>query len=59
MALSNTDLTASPGRPSTPTVPTLAIKPVGTLEIPENTILSSLDSVINWCRKYRDRKSVV
>ena len=24
----------------------------GTVEVPENTILTTLDSVVNWCRKY-------
>jgi NADH-quinone oxidoreductase subunit B len=52
MALGNTDGTTSPGRPSLLTAPSLAVKPAGTVEVPENTILSSLDAVINWCRKY-------
>jgi NADH-quinone oxidoreductase subunit B len=30
----------------------LELKPAGTLEVPENTILTTLDAVVNWCRKY-------
>lgn len=30
----------------------LELKPSGALEVPENTILTTLDSVVNWCRKY-------
>jgi NADH-quinone oxidoreductase subunit B len=52
MAVGKSDPTASATPPSLRTEPALAIKPAGALEIPENTILSSLDSVINWCRKY-------
>ena len=52
MALGNTDPAASGARPGGLIVPSLAIKPAGTPEIPENTILTSLDQVINWCRKY-------
>ncbi len=29
----------------------LANVPTGTVEVPENTILTSLDAVVNWCRK--------
>ena len=28
------------------------IQPAGKLQVPENTILTTLDSVVNWCRKY-------
>lgn len=28
------------------------LKPAGQLEVPENTILTTLDSVVSWCRKY-------
>lgn len=30
----------------------VVVKPSGQLEVPENTILSTLDSVVSWCRKY-------
>ncbi len=30
----------------------LELKPAGGLEVPENTILTTLDSVVSWCRKY-------
>ena len=28
------------------------VRPAGELEVPDNTILTTLDSVVNWCRKY-------
>jgi NADH-quinone oxidoreductase subunit B len=34
------------------TGPTLAIKPAGATEMPENTFVTQLDAVVNWCRKY-------
>lgn len=37
--------------PSTPTTGVIQ-QPKGTVEVPENTILTSLDAVVNWCRKY-------
>ncbi len=30
----------------------LIVQPAGQLEVPENTILTTLDSVVSWCRKY-------
>ncbi len=30
----------------------LSVKPAGILKPPENTILTTIDSVVNWCRKY-------
>lgn len=39
--------------PSKPPVgSSLEVKPKGKLEIPENTILTTIDAVVNWCRKY-------
>ena len=31
---------------------TLAIKPASSLEVPENVQVTTLDAVVNWCRKY-------
>src|SRR5271163_2544461 len=31
---------------------TLALKGTDAIEMPENTILTTIDSVVNWCRKY-------
>jgi NADH-quinone oxidoreductase subunit B len=30
----------------------LTIKPAGAIEVPENTVVTTFDSVVNWCRKY-------
>jgi NADH-quinone oxidoreductase subunit B len=30
----------------------LSLKPNGSLEVPDNTILTTIDQVVNWCRKY-------
>ena len=30
----------------------LTVKPAGALEMPENMFVTTLDSVVNWCRKY-------
>jgi len=30
----------------------LTVKPAGAVEVPENTILTTADAVVNWCRKY-------
>jgi NADH-quinone oxidoreductase subunit B len=30
----------------------LSARPAGQVEVPENTILTTLDSVVSWCRKY-------
>jgi NADH-quinone oxidoreductase subunit B len=41
-------------RPGAPAVggATLAVKPAGSLEVPENVQVTTLDAVVNWCRKY-------
>jgi NADH-quinone oxidoreductase subunit B len=31
---------------------TLAVGPSSAAEVPENTIVTTIDSVVNWCRKY-------
>src|SRR3954447_6756219 len=28
------------------------VRPAGQIEVPDNTILTTLDAVVNWCRKY-------
>ncbi len=30
----------------------LSLKPASSIEVPENTILTTINSVVNWCRKY-------
>ncbi len=30
----------------------LTVKPAGSVEVPENTFLTTADAVVNWCRKY-------
>jgi NADH-quinone oxidoreductase subunit B len=41
----------TPSAPNGP-VSAVSVKPAGQLEVPENTILTTLDSVVSWCRKY-------
>jgi NADH-quinone oxidoreductase subunit B len=38
-------------RPST-TASVVSLEPRGKADVPENTILTTLDSVVSWCRKY-------
>ncbi len=53
MALARTDRALDIGnRASPPTGGSLAVRPADTPEIPENVQVTTLDSVINWCRKY-------
>jgi NADH-quinone oxidoreductase subunit B len=53
MALARTDRALDIGnRASLPAGASLAVRPADTPEIPENVQVSTLDSVINWCRKY-------
>ena len=37
---------------STPGASKFAIRATGSPEVPENTIVTTLDAVVNWCRKY-------
>jgi len=30
----------------------LNLRPAGTIQVPDNTILTTIDAVVNWCRKY-------
>ncbi|MHC5538533.1 NADH-quinone oxidoreductase subunit B, partial [Singulisphaera rosea] len=30
----------------------LEAQPKGSVEVPQNTILTTIDSVVSWCRKY-------
>jgi NADH-quinone oxidoreductase subunit B len=52
MALDATGNSSIPDRHSSRAGPDLALKPVGTLETPENTFVTRRDAIINWCRKY-------
>jgi NADH-quinone oxidoreductase subunit B len=52
MALGASANRSVPGRDSAATGLALAIKPAGTLEMPENSFVTQRDAVINWCRKY-------
>ena len=47
----NGAVTARPGAPAVGGA-TLAIKPAGSLEVPESVQVTTLDAVVNWCRKY-------
>lgn len=50
MALSDTGA-GSPAPASRP-ASMVELAPSGKLDVPENTILTTLDSVVSWCRKY-------
>jgi NADH-quinone oxidoreductase subunit B len=52
MALSQRDSTSPANGGSTPAASKLAIRSAASAEVPENTIVTTLDSVVNWCRKY-------
>jgi len=52
MALGTADPREVCPRDGAPKGPTLAIKPAGAAEIPENTFITQRDAVVNWCRKY-------
>jgi NADH-quinone oxidoreductase subunit B len=46
------DPTAVPARHTAGRQTSLSLQPAGTLEMPENTMVTTFDSVVNWCRKY-------
>jgi NADH-quinone oxidoreductase subunit B len=46
------DPTAVPARHPSTKGASLELQPAGALEMPENTFLTTFDSVVNWCRKY-------
>jgi NADH-quinone oxidoreductase subunit B len=52
MALVTPGRSATPPARGVPAGPTLALKPADTPEVPENVQITTLDSVVNWCRKY-------
>ncbi|MGO9469007.1 MAG: NADH-quinone oxidoreductase subunit B [Isosphaeraceae bacterium] len=52
MALGPRDSTSPAGEGGEPAASKLAITAAGSAEVPENTIVTTLDSVVNWCRKY-------
>ena len=52
MAIGSTKETGVPTLASPATGSTLAPRGPGAVDVPENTILTTLDSVVNWCRKY-------
>ena len=52
MEVGSTRETGVPTAAQPPGGPSLALRPAGTVEVPENTILTTVDSVVNWCRKY-------
>ncbi len=52
MALTQRDSTSPADGGQVPAASKLAITSAGSAEVPENTIVTTLDSVVNWCRKY-------
>jgi NADH-quinone oxidoreductase subunit B len=52
MEVAPTRETGVPSPDSTRTGSLVNIQAAGQLEVPENTILTTLDSVVSWCRKY-------
>ena len=52
MAVGSTDRTSIPAAAPDGAASKLSVKPAGAVEVPENTILTTADAVVNWCRKY-------
>ena len=52
MAVGNTWETGIPKPGSIRSGTTLTEVPKGKLEVPENSIVTTVDAVVNWCRKY-------
>ncbi len=46
------DPTAVPRRPAPGVGTSLSVEPAGKLEMPENTLITTIDAVVNYCRKY-------
>ncbi len=46
------DPTAVPARHPSGQGTSLTLQSAGTLQMPENTLLTTFDAVVNWCRKY-------
>src|ERR1700676_810541 len=52
MAIGSTKETGVPTPAPRAAGPILAPRRPGAVDVPENTILTTVDSVVNWCRKY-------
>jgi len=52
MALGTPGSSATPATQRAAAGPTLSVQPAGAPELPENVHVTTLDSVVNWCRKY-------
>jgi NADH-quinone oxidoreductase subunit B len=52
MAIGTPGSSATPATHRAPAGPTLSVQPAGVPELPENVHVTTLDSVVNWCRKY-------
>jgi NADH-quinone oxidoreductase subunit B len=52
MALNSRDSNTPAPAGKEPVASSFAIRAAGSAEVPENTIVTTLDSVVNWCRKY-------
>jgi len=52
MALVTPESRVIPSRSGSPVGANLALKPADSPEVPENVHVTTLDSVVNWCRKY-------
>lgn len=52
MAVGDINPSPVPANQSSQPGSVLTVRQSGSIEIPENTILTTLDSVVNWCRKY-------
>jgi NADH-quinone oxidoreductase subunit B len=52
MALGTPGSSSAPSSLGTPVGATLAVTPNGATDVPENVHITTLDSVVNWCRKY-------
>ena len=52
MAVGSSDRREPCGRRPRAAGSNLTVKPAGAVDVPENTILTTADAVVNWCRKY-------
>ena len=46
------DPRAVPTRPTPGATSSLTLQPASTIDVPENTMVTTFDAVVNWCRKY-------
>jgi NADH-quinone oxidoreductase subunit B len=48
----NNPSASQPAKAAPGVASSVTLRPTGQVEVPENTVLTTIDSVVNWCRKY-------